>query len=84
VDQATLVGYALGYVATLFAVFIVFLPALIILSLLLLLAGAVQLVLLLLNAMASGLHRAWTRLYAFLIDRLHVPRRRHGGRPVPH
>lgn len=83
-DQATLVGYGLGYFATMIAVFIMFLPAFIILSLLLLLAGAVQLALLLLNAVASGLHRTLIRLLATLTDRLRRPRRRRGGTPVPH
>jgi hypothetical protein len=84
VDQATLVGYGLGYFATMIAVFIMFLPAFIILSLLLLLAGAVQLALLLLNAVASGLHRTLIRPLATLTDRLRRPRRRRGGTPVPH
>jgi hypothetical protein len=84
VDQATLVGYGLGYFATMIAVIIMFLPAFIILFVLLLLAGAVQLTLLLLNTVASGLHRTLIRLYAILTDRLRRPRRRGGGRPVPH
>jgi hypothetical protein len=84
VDQATFVGYGLGYFATMIAVFVMFLPALIVLSFLLLLAGAVQLALLLLDAMASGLHRTLIRLYAILTDHLRRPRGRQGGRPVPH
>jgi hypothetical protein len=84
VDQATFVGYGLGYFATMIAVFVMFLPALIVLSFLLLLAGAVQLALLLLDAMASGLHRTLIRLYAILTDHLRRPRGRRGGRPVPH
>lgn len=83
-DQATLVGYGLGYFATMIAVFIMFLPTLIVLSFLLFLGGTVQLALLLLDAMASGLHRTLTRLYVILTDRLRRTRKRRGGRPVPH
>jgi len=54
-DQATLVGYAFGYVATLAAVFILFLPLIIGLVLLMLLAGAVRLILLLATALTVGL-----------------------------
>ena len=57
-DQATLVGYAFGYVATLVAVFILCLPLIIGLVLLMLLAGAVRLILLLATALTVGLIRS--------------------------
>ena len=54
-DQATLVGYAFAYVATLVAVFMLCLPLIIGLVLLMLLAGAVRLILLLATALTVGL-----------------------------
>lgn len=68
-DQATIVSYALGYIAVAIAVFLMFLPALAVLGLLLLGAGAVQVIVLLLNAMAVGLYKAVLRLYHYLLDR---------------
>lgn len=56
-DQATLVGYAFGYVATLVVVFILCLPFILGLVLLMLLAGAVRLILLLATAVTVGLIR---------------------------
>ncbi|MFF2246406.1 hypothetical protein ACFVTM_19795 [Arthrobacter sp. NPDC058130] len=54
-DQATLVGYAFGYLVTLVAVFILCLPFIIGLVLLMLLAGVVRLILLVATALTVGL-----------------------------
>ncbi|MFE4543365.1 hypothetical protein [Arthrobacter sp. NPDC056727] len=70
-DQATIISYALGYIAVAMAVFLMFLPALAIVGLLLLVAGAVQVIVLLLNAMAVGLYKAVLRMYHHLLDRWH-------------
>lgn len=66
VDQATIVGYAFGYLATMVAVFFMFLPVLGVFGLLLLLAAATQLVLLLLKAIGLGLYRGATGLWKSL------------------
>ncbi|MFP3460545.1 hypothetical protein R5O87_06830 [Arthrobacter globiformis] len=68
-DQATIVSFALGYIAVAIAVFIMLLPALAVLGLLLLGAGAVQVIVLLINAMAVGIYKAALRLYHHLVDR---------------
>lgn len=68
-DQATIVNYALGYIAVAVAVFLMFLPTLAILGLLLLVAGAVQVIVLLLNAVAIGLYKAVLRMYHHLLER---------------
>ncbi|MFE5839416.1 hypothetical protein [Arthrobacter sp. NPDC056493] len=68
-DQATIVSYALGYIAVAIAVFLMFLPALAVLGLLLLGAGAVQVIVLLINAMAVGLYKTVLRMYHHLLDR---------------
>jgi chromate transport protein ChrA len=82
VDQATIVGYAFGYIATIIAIFLIFLPHLIILALLLLLASAVQLVVLLLKAITVGVFRILVRLFWSIADRL--PRGQGGDELVPH
>jgi hypothetical protein len=69
VDQATIVSYALGYIAVAIAVFVMFLPALAILGLLLLGAGAIQVIVLLINVTAVGLYKAVVRMYHYLLDR---------------
>ena len=77
-DQATLVGYAFAYVATLVAVFILCLPLIFGLVLLMLLAGAVRLVLLLATALTVGLIRLFRSLTG-------SPRRaRHGSDLIIH
>jgi hypothetical protein len=81
-DQATIVGYALGYIATIIAVVLIYLPTLISIALLLLLAGAVQLVILLLKAMTVGAYRSLVRLFSSLAGSL--PRGRGGDDLVPH
>ncbi|APX01468.1 MULTISPECIES: hypothetical protein [unclassified Arthrobacter] len=68
-DQATLVNYAFGYIAIAIAVFLMFLPVIASLGLLLLVAGAVQVIVLLLNAVAIGLYKAVLRMYHHLLDR---------------
>ncbi|MFF2314657.1 hypothetical protein ACFVTE_00105 [Arthrobacter sp. NPDC058097] len=68
-DQATIVSYALGYIAVGIAVFVMFLPALAILGLLLLGAGAMQVIVLLINVTAVGLYKAVLRMYHSLLDR---------------
>jgi hypothetical protein len=82
VDQTTIAGYALGYIATITAVFILFLPTLIGLALLLLLGGAIQLVILLLKAMTAGIFTSLGRQFRSLAGRL--PRHRGGDELVPH
>jgi hypothetical protein len=82
VDQATIVGYALAYVGAIIAVFLMLLPVLIIFAFLLLVAGAVELVILFLNAMAVGLYRSLARTLRNVADRLH--RMRGDGRLTPH
>jgi hypothetical protein len=81
VDQATIVNYALGYIAVAVAVFLMFLPALAVFCLLLLGAGAVQVIVLLINAVAAGLYRAALRMYHHLRDRWQSG---HGGRLAAH
>ncbi|CAI3804436.1 hypothetical protein [Pseudarthrobacter sp. MM222] len=81
-DQTTFIAYAAGYIAAVFGVFLLYLPLLIGIGLLLLLAGSVSLVLLLLKAVTVGLYR-------FLARELRTPTRRlHGGpggeRLLPH
>ncbi|MDQ0863437.1 hypothetical protein [Arthrobacter globiformis] len=80
-DQATIVSYAVGYIAVAIAVFLMFLPALAILGLLLLGAGAVQVIVLLINAIAVGLYKAVLRMYHYLLDRWQSG---HGGRLAAH
>jgi hypothetical protein len=72
-DQASIVNFAFGYLVTLVAVFIAFLPAILTLVLLLLLAGLVRVLGLLLTVAAlrplrklgrrlgKSLHDLWTR-----------------------
>ena len=77
-DQATILGYALGYIATLVAVFIFCLPLIIGFGLLMLLAGAVRLILLLATALTVGLARLFRSPTG-------TPRRtRHGSRLITH
>ena len=81
-DQATIVGYALGYIVTISVIFLMYLPFLIVLVLLLLSAGAVQLLVLLLKAMTLGIFRGVARMFRTLAERL--PRGRGGDELVPH
>ena len=72
-DQASIVNFAFGYLVTLVAIFIAFLPAIITIVLLLLLAGLVRVLGLLLTVAAlrpltrlgrrlgRSLHDLWTR-----------------------
>jgi hypothetical protein len=77
-DQATLISYAFGYVATLVAVFILCLPLIVGLVLLMLLAGAVRLILLLATALTVGLIRLFRSPAG-------SPRRpRHGSHLITH
>jgi hypothetical protein len=82
VDQATIVGYAVGYIVAISVVFLMYLPFLIVLVLLLLSAGAVQLVILLLKAMTLGVFRSLATVSRSSPDRL--PRGRGGDGLVPH
>jgi hypothetical protein len=77
-DQATLVGYAFGYVVTLVAIFLLCLPLIFGFVLLMLLAGAVRLVLLLATALTVGL----TRLIRSPAGSR--PRTRHGSHLITH
>jgi hypothetical protein len=77
-DQATLVGYAFGYVVTLVAVFIWCLPLIFGLVLLMLLAGAVRLILIVASALTVG-------LVGLFRSRTGSPRRaRHGSDLITH
>ncbi|MDQ0617032.1 hypothetical protein [Arthrobacter globiformis] len=80
-DQATIVSYALGYIAVAIAVFLVFLPALAVFGLLLLGVGAAQVIVLLINSMAVGLYKAVHRMYHYLLNRWQSG---HGGRLAAH
>lgn len=66
-DQASVVGFTLAYIATLVAVFLMLLPGFIVFTLLLVMAGAARLVSLLLSSLTAGLYR-------ILIGRLHTRR----------
>ena len=55
-DQTTLIAYAAGYVAAIFGAFLLYLPLLIGIGLLMLLAGTVTLVVLFLKAVTLGLY----------------------------
>jgi hypothetical protein len=73
VDQATIIAYAAGYVAAVFGAFLLYLPILICIGLLLLVAGTVTLVVFLIKALTVGLYR-------FLARELRTPTGRlHGG-----
>ncbi len=77
-DQATIIGYALGYIATLVAVFILCRPLILGCGLLLLLAGAVRLILFLATALTVG-------LVGFFRSHAGSPRRaRHGTDLIAH
>ena len=72
-DQATIIFYAVGYIAVVISVFLLYLPLLIAMGLLLLLAGTVSLMALIVKALTVGLYR-------FLARELRSPTRRlHGG-----
>ena len=73
-DQTTLVTYALAYLATMGAVLLMFLPAFVIMALLLLLGGAIQVVIFVLRLAAVGLFRSLTTLFRSSMEKLH----RHG------
>ncbi|WP_211881617.1 hypothetical protein [Pseudarthrobacter albicanus] len=81
-DQATIIGYAVGYVAAIVAVFLLFLPIIISFGLLMLLAGAVRFVILILKAMTVGFYRSLVRLFRAFAGRL--GHGRGGGGLVPH
>ncbi len=81
-DQATIFAYAVGYIATIVAVLLLFLPTLVGFFLLLLLAGAVRLVLFLLSAMTVGVYRVLVRLFRTMAGWL--PHRRSGRESVSH
>lgn len=59
-DQASILGFTLAYIATLVTVFLMCLPGLIVFALLLLMAGVTRLVGLLLAAVTVFLHRSLT------------------------
>jgi hypothetical protein len=82
VDQTTIIAYAVGYVAAIFGIFLLYLPILIGLGLLLLLAGAVSLVVLLLKAVTVGLYWYLARLFKTPTGGLH--RGAGGGELLPH
>jgi hypothetical protein len=82
VDQATIINYALGYIASIIVVFLLFLPTILSFVLLLLLAGAIQVVVLFLKAVFLGAYRGLAGLFRSLAAKL--PHGRGGGGLVPH
>lgn len=81
-DQTTIIAYALGYLAAIFGIFLLYLPLLISFGLLLLLASSVSLVVLLLKAVTLGLYHYLARLFRTLSGHLHGGGR--GRKLVPH
>ena len=86
-EQATIVSYAFGYLAAMFAAFLVLLPVLLPCLLLLLLGGALQLLFSGLRLIALGIYRYAVRLLHSMagslrswMDRSHGSR---GGRRLP-
>ena len=72
-DQATIILYAVGYIAAMFCALLLYLPLLLAMGLLLLLAGTVSLIALIVKALTVGLYR-------FLSRELRTPTHRlHGG-----
>ena len=72
-DQATIIVYAVGYIAAMIGAIVLYLPLLIAMGLLLLLAGTVSLIALIVKALTVGLYR-------FLGRELRSPTHRlHGG-----
>jgi hypothetical protein len=81
-DQGTLIAYAGGYIAAVVGVFLLYLPLIIGIGLLLLLAGSVTLAVLVIKVLTVDLYR-------FLAREIRTPTARlHGGpggeRLVPH
>lgn len=60
-DQSSIVSFALGYVATLVVVFLLFLPGFVLFIALLLVAGAVRLLISLLTVLSVGMFRQLRR-----------------------
>ena len=72
-DHATIIAYAGGYIAAVVGAFLLYLPPLLSIGLLLVLAGTVSLVVLLVKVLTIGLYR-------FLARELRTPTARlHGG-----
>jgi hypothetical protein len=72
-DQATIISYAVGYIAAVFCALLIYLPLLAGIGLLLVLVGTVSLLMLILKALTVGLYR-------FLAGELRTPTERlHGG-----
>jgi hypothetical protein len=72
-DQTTIIAYAGGYIAAVVGAFLLYLPLLLGIGLLLLLAGTVTLMVLVIKALTVGLYR-------FLARELRTPTARlHGG-----
>jgi len=82
VDQATIIGYALGYVAVVITVLIMFLPFFISFGLLLLLAAAVRLVVLLLTTVSIWAYKRLVGLLGTLAGRFAHPGR--SDELIPH
>ena len=81
-DQTTIIGYAIGYIAAMFGVILLYLPLLVSAGLLLLLGGTITLVVFLLRVATLGLYRALVRLFRTLTRSLHHDA---GGRELlPH
>lgn len=81
-DQATIIGYALGYVAVVITVLVMFLPFFISFGLLLLLAAAVRLVVLLLTTVSIWAYKRLVGLLGPLAGKLQHSRR--SDELVPH
>jgi len=83
-DQATVITYAGGYIAAVVGAFLLYLPLLIGIVLLLVLAGTVTLVAVLVKALALGLYRFLARELRRLAGRVHGGGRPGGGELAPH
>ena len=70
-DQTTIVGYALTYLGTMTAVSFMFLPAVITVTLLLLVGGAIQLVTVLLKITTLWLFRGASTVFRKSVQKLH-------------
>jgi Flp pilus assembly protein TadB len=71
VDQSTIIAYAVGYIAAMFGVILLYLPLLVSAGLLLLLVGTITLVVFLLKMMTVGLYRFLAQEFRTPTGRLH-------------
>jgi hypothetical protein len=88
-EQATIVSYAVGYIAALIVAFLILLPVLVPILLLLVVGGVLQLLAMGLRALALGIYRYTAALIHSLVQSARHsrdgPRGDHGGRLLhPH